>query len=264
MSLLISEEVQNKELSSEVVIEAKDIDLFYGPSHALQSINLKVFQDDFVCVLGSSGCGKSSLLQVLAGFNRPTSGEMTIDGVAHEKPNPDVGVVFQHPNLFPWLSIEKNIAFGLKMKSVPKQERKKIVDYYLHMVGLEPAAKMWPHQLSGGMKQRASIARTLATDPKVVLMDEPFSALDALTRKSMQGYLKEIWKKTKKSIFFITHDVDEALQLGTRIVVMHPGPGRIVLDVPNPLSETDLSAQQLEKSKEYIKFREYLLTIISN
>jgi taurine transport system ATP-binding protein len=264
MSLLLSNEVQEKTLANEPVIETKNVNLFYENFHALKAINLKVYQNDFVCVLGSSGCGKSSLLQVLAGFCHPASGEVTIGGKLYRKPNPDVGVVFQHPNLFPWLTIEKNIAFGLRMKSVPKAERKRIASYYLKLVGLQSSVKMLPHQLSGGMKQRASIARTLATDPKVILMDEPFSALDALTRKSMQSHLKEIWKKTQKSIFFITHDVHEALLLGTRIVVMHPNPGRIVLDMPNPLAKKDYSPQQAEQSKEFAHLSEYLLSVISN
>ncbi|EKS54308.1 taurine ABC transporter ATP-binding protein, partial [Citrobacter freundii ATCC 8090 = MTCC 1658 = NBRC 12681] len=159
-------------------------------------------------------------MNVLAGFQMPTSGEVIIQGKKHLRPNADVGVVFQHHNLFPWLSIEKNVAFGLQMKSVSKKERQKIVSSYLNMVGLESSAKLWPFQLSGGMKQRASIARTLAADPKVILMDEPFGALDALTRESMQNHLLQIWKKTRKCIFFITHDVEEALLLGTRIIVM--------------------------------------------
>lgn len=264
MSLPISDEVEEKVPTNETIIETKNVHLFYEDFHVLKAINLKVYRNDFVCVLGASGCGKSSLLHVLAGFCQPASGEVTVGGKLHKKPNPDVGVVFQAPNLFPWLTIEKNIAFGLRMKSVSKAERKRIASHYIQLVGLESSAKRLPHQLSGGMKQRASIARTLAADPKVILMDEPFSALDALTRKSMQSHLKEIWKRTKKSIFFITHDVHEALLLGTRIVIMHPGPGRIALDIPNPLAKKNDPPQQIEQSKEFTYFREYLLSIIRN
>jgi len=228
----------------------------------LNNINIELYENDFVCILGSSGCGKSSLLNVLAGFQKPTTGEVIIDGKKHIKPNSDVGVVFQHHNLFPWLSIEKNIEFGLKMKSISKVERKRIVSYYLKMVGLESSAKMWPHQLSGGMKQRAAIARTLATDPKVILMDEPFSALDALTRESMQNHLLEIWKKTRKCIFFITHDVEEALLLGTRILVMQPNPGRIVVDMSNPLSRHNKSFDEMKHGKEFNDLRYYLISTI--
>ncbi|GIM46848.1 nitrate ABC transporter ATP-binding protein [Collibacillus ludicampi] len=249
------------------VIEVRNLNLYYKSKnkqvHALDSINLQLNQNDFLCVLGSSGCGKSSLLHVLAGFRKPTTGEVLIDGKKHLRPNSEVGVVFQHHNLFPWLSIEQNVAFGLKMKAIPRVERKKLVSYYLKLVGLESSSKMWPHQLSEGMKQRASIARTLATDPKVILMDEPFSALDALTRRSMQNHLREIWKKTRKSVFFITHDVEEALLLGTRIVVMHPNPGKIVLDISNPLTQQDKSVHEMEKSKEFNHLRDYLLSVIS-
>ncbi|WP_231558681.1 ABC transporter ATP-binding protein [Brevibacillus thermoruber] len=248
------------------LIEVKDLCLHYQSRshslHVLDHINLHIDNNDFVCVLGPSGCGKSSLLNVLAGFQKPTSGEVIIHGKKHVKPNADVGVVFQHHNLFPWLTIEKNVAFGLQMKSVSKTERQKIVSYYLNMVGLESSAKLWPFQLSGGMKQRASIARTLAADPKVILMDEPFGALDALTRESMQNHLLQIWKETRKCIFFITHDVDEALLLGTRIVVMHPNPGRIVKDIVNPLSHHNRPVDELKQAREFHDLRDSIISTI--
>jgi taurine transport system ATP-binding protein len=246
-------------------IEIKNISLHFSDhdekSRVLEDITLQLYEDDFVCVLGPSGCGKSSLLNVLAGFQKPTSGDIMINGTRHTRPNSDVGVVFQHHNLFPWLSIQKNVEFGLKMKGVSKSERKNLVSYYLKIVGLEASANKWPYQLSGGMKQRAAIARTLATDPKVILMDEPFSALDALTRESMQNHLREIWKKTRKCIFFITHDVEEALLLGTRIVVMQPNPGRIVVDMSNPLSR-HRSIEESKHVKEFNDLRNYLISTI--
>ncbi|MED3497853.1 ABC transporter ATP-binding protein [Brevibacillus agri] len=248
------------------MIEVKDLCLHYQSRsqslHVLDHINLHIDNHDFVCVLGPSGCGKSSLLNVLAGFQMPTSGEVIIQGKKHLRPNADVGVVFQHHNLFPWLSIEKNVAFGLQMKSVSKTERQKIVSSYLNMVGLESSAKLWPFQLSGGMKQRASIARTLATDPKVILMDEPFGALDALTRESMQNHLLQIWKKTRKCIFFITHDVEEALLLGTRIIVMHPNPGRIGKDIVNPLSHHNRPVYELKQTREFHDLRDSIISTI--
>lgn len=190
------------------VITLDNIGLFYAHEsqmiQALADVHLELYEDDFICVLGPSGCGKSSLLNIIAGYVQPSTGNILIDGKGHIKPDPQVGVVFQHPNLFPWLSIEKNIEFGLKMKKVPKGKRAELVAYYLEMVGLEEFAKLLPHQLSGGMKQRAAIARTLATDPKVILLDEPFSALDALTREVMQHHLRDIWQKTRKCLFFIT------------------------------------------------------------
>lgn len=246
-------------------IEMKNISLHFSAHHekscVLEDITFQLYKGDFVCVLGPSGCGKSSLLHVLAGFQKPTSGDITIDGTRHTRPNSDVGVVFQHHNLFPWLSIQKNIEFGLKMKGIPRSERKNLVSSYLKIVGLEDSAAKWPYQLSGGMKQRAAIARTLAADPKVILMDEPFSALDALTRESMQNHLHRIWIQTKKCIFFITHDVEEALLLGTRIVVMQPNPGRIVVDMPNPLPRHK-SIEENKHVKEFNDLRNYLISMI--
>jgi taurine transport system ATP-binding protein len=263
----IASAVLHKEpVTSSPLIEVMNLSLTYhgrnNKSNVLDNINLQLYQNDFVCVLGPSGCGKSSLLNVLAGFIKPTTGEVIIDGEKHNKPNSDVGVIFQHHNLFPWLTIEKNIEFGLKMKSVPKSARKKIVSRLLKMVELESAAKMWPHQLSGGMKQRVSIARTLATDPKVILMDEPFSALDALTRENMQRHLIGIWEETQKCIFFITHDVEEALLLGTRILVMHPNPGRIVVDMLNPLRQPGKSREEIKELKEFNELRNHFISKI--
>lgn len=201
----------------------------------LGNIDLELKSGDFVCVLGSSGCGKTTLLRVFAGYQRPTPGSVFVSGKVHTKPNTDVGVVFQRPNLFPWLTISKNVEFGPKMRGVSNPERKQRVSTCLQMVGLVHAAHLLPYQLSGGMQQRAAIARTLATEPQLILMDEPFGALDALTRESMQLHLKDIWQRTHKTIFFITHEVEEALLLATRIVVMHASPGRVVKDILNPL-----------------------------
>ena len=248
------------------LIELRNISLQYANGKndlpVLDRINLRLDANDFVCLLGPSGCGKSSLLNILAGYQKPTAGEVMINDKPHTRPSSDVGVVFQHHNLFPWMTIEKNVEFGLKMKSVPKSERKKLVSYYLHLVGLVDSAKMLPYQLSGGMKQRASIARTLAADPQAILMDEPFSALDALTRENMQIHLLDIWKKTKKCIIFITHDVEEAILLGKRILVMNSQPGRIVVDLPNPLSKYNQSVDEIKHLKEFNDLRHYLISAI--
>ncbi|OQM46932.1 taurine ABC transporter ATP-binding protein [Anoxybacillus sp. UARK-01] len=250
------------------LIELKNIRLAYSQEHhdtpILDDINLQLDVDDFVCLLGPSGCGKSSLLNILAGFQKPTAGEVMIDSQPHTGPSAKVGVVFQHHNLFPWMTIAKNIEFGLKMKGVEKSERKKLVSDYLNLVGLESSAHLLPYQLSGGMKQRAAIARTLATDPQAILMDEPFSALDALTRENMQAHLLELWQKTKKCIFFITHDVEEALLLGRRILVMHANPGRMVVDLQNPLSSYRQPIQELKHLKEFHDLRSYLISAIRN
>lgn len=247
-----------------------DIGVIFGSNNGenraevLQNINLELENGDFVCVLGSSGCGKTTLLRVLAGYQKPTTGKVLVSGKPHTKPDADVGVVFQRPNLFPWLSIAKNVEFGPKMQGMPKLDRKKTVSYYLDLVGLSHAAPLLPYQISGGMQQRAAIARTLAANPKIMLMDEPFGALDALTRESMQNNLQDIWQRTQKTIFFITHDVEEALLLATRIVIMHDRPGRIVEILENPFTQElgDRSAAQLRMKPEFIEMRENLVKSI--
>ncbi|WP_342045853.1 ABC transporter ATP-binding protein [Bacillus sp. OTU530] len=264
MSVSIPHKQHAETVNRSNVIEIKDLSVRYENQDlcVLEHINLELYEDDFVCVLGPSGCGKSSLLNVIAGFQKHIIGEVRINGNPHRKPNADVGVVFQHHNLFPWLSIEKNIEFGLKMQGIPRAVRKHTVSYYLEIVGLEAATKKLPYQLSGGMKQRAAIARTLAANPKVMLMDEPFSALDALTRVSMQNHLLEIWRKTKKCVFFITHDVEEALLLGTRIVVMQSNPGRIIVDMPNPLSRHNKSIEEMKRDKDFSRWCDYFISSI--
>jgi len=250
-------------------IRLDDIALAYGEGSGrrqiLQGIHISLQSDDFVCVLGPSGCGKSSLLQIIAGYVKPEEGKVWINDIQHTKPDPRVGVVFQHHNLFPWLTIAGNVAFGLRMAGVPKKERMLRAAEYLSLVGLESAASLLPHQLSGGMKQRVALARTLAAEPSIVLMDEPFSALDALTREAMQQHLIGIWQRTRTCIFFITHDVDEAILLGRRILVMQPGPGRIIEDFENPLAqvESGLQLDELRASKNYIPLRQRLMKSIA-
>lgn len=244
----------------------ESIGLTYGRGAAarqvLQEVNLQLTPGEFVVVLGPSGCGKTSLLNIIAGYLEPSQGSIAINGKRHTRPDSEVGVVFQQANLFPWLTLARNIEFGLRMKNQPKAERRERVAYLLELMGLTASAGLYPHQLSGGMKQRAAIARTLAAEPEIVLLDEPFSALDALTRENMQIHLQEIWRKTGKCMFFITHDVDEALLLSSRLIVMHPGPGRIVEDLANPLTEGSVSRSfaDIRSSGEYSGLREYLVS----
>ncbi len=255
--------------NSELLMKLKDVNMNFkqgkGWFHALSNINLDIYKRDFICLLGSSGCGKTSLLNIIAGYVRPSEGTVIFEGKEFERPTSDVGVVFQQANLFPWLSVYKNVEFGLKQKKIPAAERRDIIEHYLEVVGLENAADKLPHQLSGGMKQRAAIARTLAPDPKFVLFDEPFSALDALTREKMQEHVKRIWEKSGKSFLFITHDVDEALLLARRIVVMKPNPGRIISDYENPVSRIiGIDAGNLNQVRGYKDIRSDLISKIQS
>ncbi len=208
------------------------------PVTALQPTDLSVPSDDFVTILGPSGCGKSTLLRIVAGLDRPTSGTVTLDGRPVTGPGPDRGMVFQSYTLFPWLTIEDNIGFGLREKGASAAEARETVAYYVDQVGLTGFEKHWPKQLSGGMQQRTAIARALANDPKILLLDEPFGALDNQTRGLMQELLLGIWERQHKMVLFVTHDIEEAIFVGSRIVTMSARPGRIKsiipVDLPHP------------------------------
>ena len=215
------------------LIALENIDLVYNldtdaPFTALEAVDLGLAEGDFVCAIGPSGCGKTSLLRVLAGYEKPTYGTVSVDGRPHTKPDAEVGVVFQQPNLFPWLTIEKNVDFGPRMKGVDAHERRQRVSYFLEMVALIEAAKKLPHQLSGGMKQRVSIARSIAVQPDVLLLDEPFSALDIQLRRRLQTFLFSIWQKTATTMVLVTHNVEEAILLGQQLIVIGDRPGRII------------------------------------
>ncbi|MCP2253761.1 NitT/TauT family transport system ATP-binding protein [Prauserella aidingensis] len=217
---------------------------------ALDGVDLDIAPDEFITVLGPSGCGKSTLLNLIAGFDLPTAGTVSVAGGPVTGPSPDKGVVFQDFALFPWLTVRKNIAYGLREKRLPKAEIRRIVDDMLDTVGLERVADHYPHQLSGGMKQRVSIARVLAIDPRILLLDEPFGALDEQRRSGLQDELLRIWEQRRKTAVFVTHSVEEAIVLGDRVVVMAAGPGRITAVV-----DVDLARPRDRTSDEFNALR---------
>ncbi len=198
----------------------------------IDGLDLTIERGEFICLVGASGCGKTTLLKLIAGFEHPTAGSVEVEGHPVKGPGGERAVVFQQPNLLPWLNVRGNVELGPKLAGVPKAERRDISDRLLAMVGLSDAAEKKTWELSGGMQQRCSIARALATSPEIVLMDEPFGALDAITRERLQDELLDIWRQSGATIVFVTHGVEEALYLGSRVVVMGDRPGRILLDLP--------------------------------
>ena len=207
-----------------------------GEVEALRGIDFSVRQREFVCVIGPSGCGKSTLIRILAGLDQHTSGEALLDGRPIKGPGQDRGMVFQGYSLFPWLTVKKNVMFGPRMKGEGYDQAERDAKLWLELVGLEKFADAYPHQLSGGMRQRVAIARALVNQPRILLMDEPFGALDAQTRAKMQSHLIDIWKNIDVTVLFITHDLDEAIYLADRILVLkaHPGEVQEVIEVPVP------------------------------
>jgi NitT/TauT family transport system ATP-binding protein len=216
---------------------------------ALHDVDLIIEEGEFVCFIGPSGCGKTTLLRIVAGLDTPTEGTALLDGNVITGPGPDRGMVFQEYSLFPWRTVIDNIAFGLELKGMPQGERSALSRQYLKMVGLERFERSYPHELSGGMKQRVAIARALVNDPRAILMDEPFGALDAQTRNVMQSELLRIWQEERKTILFVTHSVDEAIYLSDRIVIMSARPGRIKdiigIDLERPRKRTSLEVNTI-------------------
>lgn len=213
------------------------------PVQALQNINLEIQNGEFVCIVGPSGCGKSTLLEIVAGLQRQTEGTVLLDDTAVDGPSRDIGVVFQDAALFPWRTIRRNIMYGMETAGVPKKEQEIKLAHYLKLMGLEGFENKYPAHLSGGMRQRAGIARTLIMDPKVTLVDEPFSAVDHLTRCTLQEELIRIRGEEKKTVLFVTHDINEAVYLADRVILLTPRPGKIQaeyrINLPHPRSRTD-------------------------
>ena len=226
------------------------------PTRALEPTSLAVADNDFICLLGPSGCGKSTLLRIVAGLDRPTTGRVTLDGAPVTAPGADRGMVFQSYTLFPWLTVEQNIRFGLREQGLSTAEQTRIAAHYIARVGLEGFERHYPKMLSGGMQQRTALARALANDPKILLLDEPFAALDNQTRSLMQELLLGIWESDRKTVLFVTHDIDEAIFMANRVAVMTARPGRIkrelVIDLPHPRPYT------LKTSPEFSAYKAQL------
>jgi NitT/TauT family transport system ATP-binding protein len=216
---------------------------------AVEDISLDISDSEFICIVGPSGCGKSTLLRMISGLEPVTSGEIRMGGKKITSPSPEIGFVFQEYTLFPWRTVAKNVEFGLELKKMPPEEREKVAGKYIDMVGLEKFKDSYPHQLSGGMRQRTAIARTLAVNPEILLMDEPFGALDAQTRNILQEQLLDIWNKEKKKVLFVTHNVDEAVFLADRVIIMTARPGRIKeiveINIPRPRIRTETEVNKV-------------------
>ena len=251
-------------------VQIKSVEKIYegrkGKTVALNGVDLDIYDNEFICIVGPSGCGKSTLLNIIAGLNEATSGEVIVDGVKVEGTGVDRGVVFQQYALFPWLTVKKNVLFGLNLKKdLTNEQREEIAMKYIKMVGLEKFVDAYPKELSGGMKQRVAIARAYAVNPSLLLMDEPFGALDAQTRTQLQTELLKTWEEEKKTCFFITHDVEEAILLATKVIVMSARPGRIKeiidIDIPYPRDQESKMLPRFTELKNYIwnmVYKEYL------
>ena len=234
----------------------KNLSKRFGDKTVLEDINFSMQSGEFVTFVGSSGCGKSTLLRLIAGLDHPSSGTIHVDGSPVEGPGPDRGMVFQKYSLYPWLNAADNVAFGMRLHGMTSNDVRDRTAYFLEVVGLQDAATKLPRELSGGMQQRVAIARALATNPSVLLLDEPFGALDLQIRETMQDFLLKLWERTGLTVLLITHDVEEALVLAQRVHVLAPNPGRIIRSLDVILNKSDLD--QLRLSSDFLQLRRSL------
>lgn len=249
MSELLTLKIENVSKSF-ARIEKNDI------TNALEDVSLEMKQGEFISLVGTSGCGKSTMLRLIAGLITPTTGILTVNGKKIEGPDPSRGMVFQQPTLFPWLTVEKNIAFSFSMKKTLEENREK-VERMLKVIGLEKFRDDYPAQLSGGMAQRVALARSLICSPEILLLDEPLGALDAFTRMNMQDEILSIWRETRQLAVMVTHDVDEAIYMGTKVIVMEPHPGRIMGEIP-----IDLEYPRNRSSSKFVEYRNQILDML--
>ncbi len=253
---------------SEAFVRFAGVSVRYGAGasavQALERADLGFARGDFICIVGPSGCGKTTMMQTLAGFLPPTTGVVSLDGQAVTGPGPERGVVFQQPALFPWMTVVANAGFGPRMRGEAPAAAAARVEQWLRTTGLWEFRARYPYELSGGMQQRLAIARALCNEPKVLLMDEPFGALDALTRERMQEELHAVWRRTGMTVVFITHSVEEAVYLGTEVVVMSPRPGRIVARLPMPFARGHAAEgiRAVKSRPDFVAAREEVLSMI--
>lgn len=229
---------------------------------ALEDVSLNIIEGEFICVVGPSGCGKSTLLSAIAGFMKPRTGAIRMNGTPIEKPGADRGVVFQEYALLPWKTVLDNVAIGLKYRGVPKEERERTAREYLALTRLSDAAEKYPHELSGGMRQRVAVARTLANTPEIMMMDEPFAAVDAQTRLTLQEELLRVWDEQPITVLFITHSVEEAVFLADRVAVLTPGPGRlrevVEIDIPREVRHWDT----ISTDRRFLELRDHVMKLV--
>lgn len=252
----------------EEFLKIENLDVVYTGKNektkAIENVNLTLNRGDFAAILGPSGCGKTTLLNVIAGFIKPISGSCKLKGEIVQKPGKDRGVIFQDANLFPWLTIEENVKFGPNINDMDKKMLEESYDDYMDIIGLKKYEKHYPFEISGGMKQRVAIARTMINAPELTLMDEPFGALDAVTKKKLQHFLREIWAKHKFTVMMITHDIDEALSLATKVYVMGSSPGKIMKKFNVDFYKRILNGEEkIELDREFLQIKSEILEIIS-
>lgn len=229
---------------------------------AIEELSFAVKENEFLCLVGPTGCGKTTVLNTIAGFLKPQKGQVLLEGTLIKKPTKEIGMVFQHHALFPWKTVRENLSIGPLLNNIGEEQRKKMLAHYLKLIGLTKYANYYPHELSGGMQQRVGVARALANNPKVVLMDEPFGSLDTFTRTKMQENLLDIWQKHKKTIIFVTHDIDEALILSDRILIMTETPGRIKSEIYNTLGRP--RSYKSTTNLAYLKLKKQIIGLIGN
>ncbi len=242
-------------------LNIKNLVVQFDDLTVLDNINLTINQGEFICILGSSGCGKTTLLNVMAGFINPTSGQVCYENRIIKKPTSEICTIYQEHALFPWMTIYENIESGLKFSKVNISKRKSIIKKFLHDFDLKGYGEYYPHEISHGMRQRVAICRSLAVNPAMILMDEPFSSLDPVTKLKLQKYILNVWKKTNKTIVFVTHDIDEAIFLSDKIFVLTKKPSTIKKEIINPLQRPRRDSVII--SGEYIKFKQFLLKLIN-